>query len=159
MIRRAIEEDREFIKGIYENKIMTKYLTDDNCPRKMADCVDMILKTPVIYAMIYELEGARAGLFLYFPWNYTTYELHVTILPEYRGIQSISAAKESAAWVFKNTCCHKIVVTIPKPNYKAKALAILSGMQQEGINRKSYMKDGKLYDMYLFGICKEELSL
>ena len=159
MIRRATVDDREFIKSIYEMPGMIKYLTDDNCPDNMKDCVDMIINTPGIYALISEQLMIRTGLFLFFPWNYTTYELHVAILPEYRGRMSIQSGTDAGLWMFRNTCCQKIVTQIPTPNYRAKALAIAVGMKQEGINRKSYMKDGNLYDMYLYGICKEEAPL
>jgi RimJ/RimL family protein N-acetyltransferase len=158
-IRRATIDDRDFIKDVYDMPGMIKYLTDDNCPDDMKDQIDMILNTPVIYALISELNDTKTGLWLFFPWNYTTYELHVAILPEYRGQHSINSGIEAGMWMFGNTCCHKIVTTIPKPNYKAKYLAESVGMQQEGINRKSYMKNGILYDMYLYGICKEDVTL
>ena len=159
MIRRATIDDRDFIKAIYEMPGMMKYLSDDNCPDKMQDCVDMLVNTPTIYALIPEQDSVKTGLFLFVPWNYTTYELHVAILPEYRGEHSVLSGIDAGFWMFINTCCHKIVTQIPVPNYRAKALALSVGMKLEGVNRKSYMKGGKLYDMYLYGICKEEAPL
>ena len=156
-IHRATMDDRQFIIDLYNTGAMMKYLTDDNSPPLLDVGIENILNVDVIYALISEMDGMKSGLFLFFPWNYTTYELHVAILPEYRGSHSIEAGTMAGMWMFNNTCCRKIVTMIPKQNYKAKVLALAVGMQQEGINRQSYMKDGVLYDQYLFGICKGEV--
>jgi RimJ/RimL family protein N-acetyltransferase len=163
-IRQATMNDTNFIKKLYDNHNMIKYLTDDNSPSLVDIGIENIISAESIYpiiSMIGETPSKNVtdtGLFLFFPWNYTTYELHVAILPEYRGRHSVDSGILAGKWMFNNTCCRKIVTMIPVPNYKAKALALAVGMQQEGLNRKSYCKDGVLYDQYLYGICKEDVQ-
>jgi RimJ/RimL family protein N-acetyltransferase len=157
-IRRATLDDKQFIIDLYNTGAMMKYLTDDNSLSIIDFGIENIINVSSIYPLISEMDDIKSGLFLFFPWNYTTYELHVAILPKYRGQHSIEAGTMAGMWMFNNTVCRKIVTMIPKQNYKAKALAIAVGMQQEGINRQSYMKDGVLYDQYLFGICKGDVQ-
>jgi len=163
-IRRATIADKETIVEMFNTAGTLKYLTDDNSPSILDVDIENVISADAIYPLISMIgdtpqDAEDTGLFLFFPWNYTTYELHVTVLPQFRGRHSVEAGTLAGKWMFLNTCCRKIVTMIPKPNYKAKALALAVGMVQEGINRKSYQKDGALYDQYLFGICKEDVSL
>jgi RimJ/RimL family protein N-acetyltransferase len=65
------------------------------------------------------------------------------------------AMTDSIAWMFENTPCVKIVAGIPAYNHFALRLAKSSGMSLEGVNRKSFLKDGVLHDQIYFGINKE----
>ena len=48
--------------------------------------------------------------------------------------------------------------TIPEYNEGAIRLAIEAGFTKEGVNRKSIMRDGKVYDQHEFGITRKEAS-
>ncbi len=153
-IRRATIEDAEFIRSVYGQKGVWDTISDDGSPS-----VDTIDFGPVIKAAYFLIpnENTAIGAFLFHPWNTITYEMHSAILRQYRGPMAIEAATKAGVWMFDHTSCRKIVTTIPRPNYAAKALAVACGMQQEGIIAKSFLKNGKAHDQYLFGISKEDV--
>lgn len=150
-------DDLTFLKELYSGPHVGKYLKDDNSIIMGEEQFKVIINTDVIYPLISSEDGKNTGLFLFFPWNVTTYELHVAVMLNCRGRHSVIAGTMAGKWMFEHTPCRKIITMIPKPNYPAKWLALAVGMKQEGINRKSYLRDGVLHDQYLFGICKEDV--
>lgn len=156
-VRRAIISDADIVKKIYGHEDIWPYIVDDGSPDidklNFAD----VLKNPNIYFLIVEENDYPVALFLFHPWNSITYEMHSAVLPEYRGAGSKEAAYLAGMWMFNNTSCLKIVTLVPKPNYAARALAKICGMKQEGYISKSFLKNGTLFDQYIFGICKEDV--
>lgn len=156
-IRRATIQDAGIIKAIYGHEKIWPYVVDDGAPG--IDTLDFsdALKHPNNYFIIVEENEYPIAVFLFHPWNTVTYEMHSAVLPEYRGAGSREAAYLAGMWMFKNTPCQKIVTQIPQINVLARALAKRCGMTLEGNNRKSFLKNGKLLDQYIFGICKEDV--
>jgi hypothetical protein len=149
-IRRATVNDADFIKTVYKTPDIWESITDDSTVS--ADLGDMpALTVPTMYFLIPD----NIGVFFFHPWNGTTYEVHSAILPGYRGKLAYEAALATRQWIWDNTSVQKIVTLIPTKNYRARALARCVGMVQEGIVTKSYMKNGKAEDQYLFGISRE----
>jgi RimJ/RimL family protein N-acetyltransferase len=58
--------------------------------------------------------------------------------------------------MFLNTDCQKIISYVPEYNSKAYALAKRK-MTLEGKLTKAFLKDGKLHDLFVFGLRKEEV--
>ena len=97
-----------------------------------------------------------AGVFLLHPHNLVCYEVHTCLLPRVWGEQAVHATQLCRAWMFEHTRCQKIVTNVPQKNLLALRFAKRCGMTQEGINRKSYLKDGELQDQYVLGLTKQE---
>lgn len=102
------------------------------------------------------LKSGDYGLFMFEPRNYITYEVHTMLFPEARG-KSIDIAIGAIEWIFNNTRCLRITTSVPGYNVLAKRLSIKSGMKLIGNNEKSFLKDGILYDQYLYGISKGDI--
>jgi RimJ/RimL family protein N-acetyltransferase len=99
------------------------------------------------------------GLFMFEKKNPRCYEIHSAILPEYWGSGiSVPCGVAACKWMMKHTICQKITTSVPSFNEPARRMAIDAGMKQEGCNRKSFLKDGTLFDQYLFGFTEEDLS-
>lgn len=153
-IHRATLEDFPFIKRVQDEVLLDT--RDDLAPRVADVQWNIVLTNPLTYVLVPSF-GDCIGVFLLHPWNTVTYELHSAILPLYRGWRSVIAAREMGIYMFTNTLCRKIVTQIPTFNYPAKSLAIRCGMKREGLNRRSYLKNGTLHDQYIYGICREEV--
>lgn len=95
------------------------------------------------------------GLFVGEARNSITYEVHTFLLPNARG-KAVEIAKAAMQWLFNNSNCLRITTTVPDYNKLAIRLSLKSGMELIGINKKSFLKDGVLYDQQLFGISKED---
>lgn len=97
-----------------------------------------------------------AGLFAFQRINSITFEVHTMILKEYRGRYTDVSARGALALMFSATDCKKVVTHVPVFNEPAVKLAKRVGMVGEGVNRKSFLRDGEVYDQLVFGITKDE---
>jgi hypothetical protein len=102
------------------------------------------------------LRAEDYGLFMGEPRNSVTYEVHTMLLHHARGM-AVEIAKGAIDWMFSNTKCLRITTHVPAYNLLAKRLSVKCGMELIGIDRKSFLKDGCLYDQYVYGISKGEL--
>ncbi len=114
---------------------------------------------PVIQDNVYWLSimhNQPLGVFLLYPHNYVCYEVHTCLLPIAWGM-SEECAKIGMEWMFSSTPCQRIITNIPEYNELAIRMAVKSGMEQFGVNIKSFLKKGKLYNEVMFGISKKEV--
>ena len=105
------------------------------------------------YWLEVEDNGEKLGIFLARQMNKVCYEGHIVLLPSAFG-QSGEAAKLAVNWMFENTDCQRIIGCIPAYNTPAINVAKKAGMKQFGINEKSFMKDGILFDQVYLGISR-----
>lgn len=96
------------------------------------------------------------GVFIGRPINHISLDVHVALLPDAKG-KAAEISKGAIKWMFNNTQYLHMNASIPEYNKLAIRLAEKVGMEFIGINKGSFMKDGKLYNQYLFGIQKEDV--
>lgn len=94
------------------------------------------------------------GLFVLITQNSKSVEIHTCLLPTLRGSKAIEAGKLILSLIFKNY--EKVISWIPENNRKAKLFSLRLGFEIEGINRASFLKNGKLQDQFLVGLTKGE---
>lgn len=97
-----------------------------------------------------------AGVFLLHQHNTVTYEVHTCLLPEMWGDKAKEATYLCRRWMFEHTPCRKLITNVPAYNLLALRFAKRCGMTTEGVNRKSYLKNGELMDQHVLGLTKEE---
>jgi RimJ/RimL family protein N-acetyltransferase len=104
------------------------------------------------------VNGKLAGLFMFHATTPHCYDIHSALLPEFwgHGIAPM-LGRHACRWLMENTQCQKVTTSVPTFNESARRMALAAGMQLEGCNRGSFMKDGVLYDQLLLGFTKEEL--
>jgi len=93
------------------------------------------------------------GVYLLHKQNHVTWEVHTCLLPHARG-KAVEIGREALAWVWENTPALRIVTQVPSFNPLALRLAKKCGFEVIGINKKSFQKNGVLYDVTLLGISK-----
>jgi len=96
------------------------------------------------------------GVFLVFLDTPTTISVHIAILKKYRGIKTISAVREFMSWFIGAKSLYKLNAEVPEYNTTAIKLAKHFGFTEEGTNKKSIMKNGKLINQVRLGITKEQ---
>jgi RimJ/RimL family protein N-acetyltransferase len=150
-MKRCDIEDLEMVENIMKDERVFDDIRDDQI--KFVDEIDM--RQALNNEMVYVLSPNKYCMIMFIPLNLVTYDSHICSLPEFKGKELVEFGKESIVWMFENTSCQKIVANIPEYNRKAIIYALLCGFEKEGINKKSFLKDEKLYDQISLGLCKE----
>lgn len=101
-------------------------------------------------------DSAPAGVFMVHQANSYCCEMHTCLLPQMWGTEAARAAQMLLRWAFMETECRKMITNVPAYNRAAFRFAKAGGMQQEGINRASFMRNGQMIDQIMLGITKEE---
>ena len=104
----------------------------------------------ILYFLL-EVNGVPAGVAIAIYRTLTYADCHVSVLKEFRGGAVELLRAESEKWVRDNTGIKKFICGIPEYNKSALRRTILSGWKMEGVNAKSFLKDGKLWDQVMFG--------
>jgi len=78
-------------------------------------------------------------------------QIHLGVLPQWRGKVAVQACKECFHWIFEHTECTKIVGFENAANRAAIRFIGLLGVDREGLLKNV---DGKGMDMVVFGYCK-----
>ena len=89
--------------------------------------------------------------------NSVTVEIHAHVLPTHRKQYSYATGIAALQWVTDNTNYQKVVAVIPTIYENVKRFTCSFGFQEEGINRKSYLKNGEIVDQWLLGITRDEI--
>lgn len=127
-------------------------LSDDGCPS--AEEFDVQLRDGLIFVAMRDGDEFL-GVFLFHPHNHVCYEVHTCLLPVAWGQRALECTKAAAQWMYENTPCQRIVTNVPVYNRLALRLARNSGMEQFGLNPKSFLKNGILHDQIMLGMNKE----
>lgn len=94
------------------------------------------------------------GFFLLIQQNSVTVDIHTALLPTARGKQSKQAGELLLNLIFSRY--FKAVTSVPSNNRVAAWFAGSLGFKHEGVNRRSFLKNGVLLDQVLMGITREE---
>lgn len=89
--------------------------------------------------------------------NNATYKGHVFMLPKYRKNYSKTGMYSILRWVMYDLQCQKIIVEVPEKFKNVMEFLESFDFVHEGINRQSYTKDGKLWDIHCYGLTKKEI--
>ncbi len=151
-MHRCTLEDLERVHGIVRHPDVYPELCDDGCPpAELADFGPLLAN-----GASYFLMPGEGILFMGLMVNHATWEVHTAVVPERRGKWAVEGARDAANWMFEHTPCRKLITRVPSFNRKALAFALMVGMKREGVDRKSFLKSGTLYDQEFLGIVKEE---
>lgn len=147
--------DMDLVRRIVTHPAIYPHISDDGSPAA-GDYLPP--EGPGIYYLTpISDDGEVAGVFILHAHNSVTCEIHTCILPGHRGHSSVRYGREALRWMIDNTPHQKIITHVPAYNRVALALARRVGMVEEGVNRASFLKRGRLYNQTLLGITQEEI--
>ncbi len=158
-IERCDITDRLYVDFVMRHPQIYPHISDDLSPEAGEFTAELLLQNPNVLVLKPMIGREPAGVFVFHPWNGVTYEVHSCVLPQWRGKNAAHAAMAAALWIFENTNARKIVTLIPEFNRRAYALAYRAGMRAEGVNKKSFLKDGALHDTILMGLANDDKQL
>jgi len=99
----------------------------------------------------YVLMPNEGSVFIFVPYNGHIYNVHLGILPAWRGKQAVQACLDAFRWMFANTGCLKIIGFESSARRDALRFIGLLGVEREGLLKNV---DGKGGDMVVFGYSK-----
>jgi len=111
---------------------------------------------PDLESVICVMDDQKIGVMLYHWVNGITLECHIQILPDRRK-DANKFCQLALEWVWDNTKATKIVAQIPELYPDVVKFAYKNGFQLEGMNEKSYMKNGKIYSQIYLGLIRPEV--
>ena len=86
----------------------------------------------------------------------TVVETHIAIMPKHWGTDgNVDLGKQACALLLESSGAAKLVASIPLPDKEVLRFAQRVGFQREGINKKSFRRDGELLDQYYVGLTRE----
>lgn len=152
-VYRCTSSDLPLVKAVLLHPDVYPFITDDGSPSaKDSMMCEVFLSNSAIYVLC----PHPSMILVLIPQNYITYEVHTNITPDGRGKEAIERLNKATAWMFANTPCRKIITLVPTFNRPAKWMARRFGMKEEGINRQSFQKSGRIFDQIIFGFTREE---
>jgi RimJ/RimL family protein N-acetyltransferase len=135
--------------------ILNEFIQDDISDDLTKNMKLTYLPNHVEWLGVY-VDDKLKGLYLLIAQNSITAEIHTCLLPDVRGVKAIQAGKALLLHLFSKY--KKAISYIPEYNKKATLYASMLGFKIEGINRESFLKNGKIHDQYLVGITKGEFT-
>jgi hypothetical protein len=138
------------------------HMTDDFAPKP--DDFQVNTHEAIRYVIVWEggakyapVVGRCLGMFCFFPENEICWQAHVALLRGLRPAQTRQIGREVMAWLWGNTPCLRLVASVPKCNRAAVRYGLDPGgmnLLPFGVNEKSFLKHGKLWDQVLMGRSK-----
>lgn len=103
-------------------------------------------------------EDEVLGLYQFKVKNRVLLQCHPAILPEHRN-RALEASKAAFLWILEYAPGYKkMSAEIPRIYRNVKLFAMQCGFKVEGLSRSSYLKSGKLVDVWQLGATKQELE-
>lgn len=150
------------IERTFDIEIINHVLKHPSVKEFVEDDFSQNVEYPIhdgIYYLVARENDIIAGMFVVFPLNGVTVDAHSAVLPGFYGDKAREAGKLAISWVFENTDYLKINGSTPIYNERALRFSEDIGFKKEGINKKSYIKNSKLYDQIYFGVEREVWQL
>lgn len=145
--------DPILLKRIITDPKLWDRISDDYCPSR-----DDFQPNPNMLYVVVRDDQELLGLWAFHLHNAICWEVHTCLLPVAWGDRGRRAALEMAEWLWANTECLRLITNVPAFNRLAFKFAKAAGMEQYGVNKLSYMKQGKLRDQILLGLSKPQVS-
>jgi hypothetical protein len=141
----------ELVREVLTHPKLYGHMTDDFAPARETFEVN---RHPAIWYVL-AVEGTRLlGMFCFFPENDICWAAHAALLRRVPPALTRKAGREVVAWLWEHTACRRLTASVPECN----RAAVRYGLDEEGmhlrpygINEKSFLKDGKLWDQILMG--------
>jgi RimJ/RimL family protein N-acetyltransferase len=104
-------------------------------------------------------DGEILGFWFFVPQTHVCWEAHIVLTPTCRGKRGIALTGAMFAWLWAHTECRRLVAAVPVYHRRAVRFCALVGMERIGVNRRAFLRRGRLHDTVLFGISPPEESI
>lgn len=146
MIALELCDDLALLESIAHDPAIWSSVHDDRAP-------DGLTQVNRLYLLVKHGDDV-AGFFALDCLADNTVEVHTCLLPQYRGRIALDAGKALYDCVFNRLNQRKILTKIPVFNRSALVYAMKFGFIIVGVDSKSFMRDGVLYDQHMMSLSK-----
>lgn len=150
------------LRETWDYEFITELLKDDELwPRISEDGIHKSAwEAPQdsVHYLLCMSEDGTAGLFVVHPLNATALEVHINILQQFRQRHAYDCGKAFVEW-FVNRApenFHKVIAQVPVIYPEVAKFTQKFGFLDEGLNRKSIMKQGELIDQHYYGLTRSD---
>lgn len=151
---RVTTEDIKEVARVLMDDSVFPFTCDDGSPSKADFPMWPLLEDKRFYILMPNPDCVA----VIFPMNHVTYDYHFSALKPSRGAIAINAARQTFQYMFYETVCAKLVCQVPDHLSRAYNFYLDLEMEIEGINTKSFLKNGILRDQTIFGLTKEKFQ-
>lgn len=109
----------------------------------------------VAYVNIHDDDGTFLGIAIFSLHSQVQVEIHNALLPWVGWKKRVQVGREFFAWLW-SAGRKRIIGKVIASNRYAIAYNKAIGMEEFGVNKKAFLKDGVLYDEHWFGISPPE---
>jgi len=149
-----VKVERTYNRAVIEAILMDEEIYDRICGDDRAPVkVDVNEE-----AWILMVDEDVVGVYCLHPLNRWTLGIHAHVLPAKRDRYSVETGKAALRWVLDNSDYQKIVAEVPEVFPDVIAFTKKFGFQEEGVNRKSIKKHGKMVNQVYLGITRPEIE-
>ena len=141
------------IKDILSNEDLFKCISDDH-----SNINDFDIDIESDHWLLLSTEDELIGCYKVETRNSSHIEVHTNILPKHRKKYSKEAGLLLYEWILSYERIMKLTVTIPVIFNNVRDYCLHFGLSDEGLNKSSIMKGGKLLDQWVMGITREKIS-
>ncbi len=99
-------------------------------------------------------EDGLSGIYRIHAINQVTWQIHALMIDRTHAKES---GKRILEWFYNENIGHKLIAEIPVIYPNVYHFTKKQGLKDEGVNRESFMKNGKIVDTYRLGITREEI--
>ena len=145
-----ISDDAEEIRGILTHPDIYAVISSDLAPPAQHYIVDMNEK---VFLVGY-VDEKPIGVMIFYPCGDVACWCHIQVLPEYRKEHAFAFGKMAVQWAWDSLAIAKLVAQIPAIYPNVIRFAEMHDFEIEGINKRSYLKDGQLIDQYYLGLAR-----
>ncbi len=142
--------DMDVVEEIINHPVVVSSLTDSEDWNLMVD-VDSIH-----YMLVMADDDEVLGIFILIPRNSASVAVHTAFLPRAYGVSTLDAAELLKEYIFNDIEYDKVLTEVPSFNLLARGYAQNAKLNQEGVLKKAYKHHNVLYDLYQYGLTKEE---
>ena len=148
-------ENKERVLRVLSHESVFDHINDDGSSD--INDLDKHVTTLLSADHIITLSPSKDTVIICIPWNYVTYDIHISVMDGPERINAVENIHKCGLWLLKNTQARKFITQVPEYHRVASVLAYKCGMKKEGVLKEAFLKNGKLRDLILYGITDKEL--
>lgn len=108
--------------------------------------------------LAYKVNDKVVGMFCFDECQGPMARFHPYMLSEYKMEHAYKACREAIKYAFDEVGVLKLVAQVPFLYKEVYNFGLKLGFIEEGVNRKSFLKNGKIYDQWHLGMMQGELK-
>jgi len=149
--------DREIVESFVFDDDLWERSSEDGSPKEISD---LYLYAPQCYYLLVNHGGSNVGLMVCHEGMSKVVEVHIKVKNKDRKQHAKMVGFICLKWLMMNTEYNKVITWVPSIYPHVRNFCKRKfGFTEEGCNRRSFLKNGEMIDMFLYGLTREEIEV